>query len=286
MLITDVQEIRDPLLLAYIDRTRRLKRSPNTLKQHRQTARRYQRWLDDLGLSAERVEGWQLQEFFEQMGTELAPGTVRSHLRRLRSAYRYAVKRGVLDLDPSFDVELPRVPDEEPVIIETHELRAMKREIQTDQAWAQFHLLAYTGLRRCEAIRLQWEELDFKSQTLTVTKGKGGKLRKVPIHPQLAEALLSLQGERTGPVIRPKRAARWIGTDTWDDILDEYTEQYTAHDFRRTLASSLAVNGVNDALIDRIMGWAPRTVGRRYYIKIAGPELQRAILRAYADDPI
>jgi integrase/recombinase XerC len=285
MLITAEQEIRDPLLLAYIDRGQRLKRSPHTMKQHRQTARRYQRWLDELGLGAERVESWQVQEFFEEM-TDLAPGTVRSHLRRLRSAYRYAVKRGVLDRDPTFDVELPRVPDEEPRIIETHELRAMKREIQGDQAWAQFHLLAFTGLRRCEAIRLQWEDLDFKTQTLTVTRGKGGKLRKVPIHPQLAEALRSLSGERVGPVIRPKRAARWIGTDTWTEILRSYTETYTAHDFRRTLASSLAVNGVNDALIDRILGWAPRTVGRRYYIKIAGPELQRAILRAYADDPI
>jgi hypothetical protein len=27
-------------------------------------------------------------------------------------------------------------------------------------------------------------------------------------------------------------------------------------------------------------------VGRRYYINVAGPQLQRAIMRLYADDPI
>lgn len=285
MLLAPAQEVTDPVLLAYLDRVRRLKRSPHTIKQHWQTARKYQRWLSELGISAVQVEPWQMEEFFDEM-TTLDPATKVMHLRRLRSMYRYAVKRKVLDRDPTFEVELPRPVEREPVVIDTHELRTMRDQIQGDQGWAQFHLLTFAGLRRCEAIRLQWADLDFRTQTLTVVNGKGGKTRKVPIHPQLAEALLSLQGERDGAVIAPKRKARWIGSDTWADILRAYTSSYTGHDFRRTLASSLAANGISDAVIDLIMGWAPRTVGRRYYIKVAGPELQRAILRAYADDPI
>lgn len=282
----DTAPITDPLILAYLDKLARTGRSYHTVKGHRQVARRFEEFLRAVGKSADSVQSWEVEEFFEGM-TDLAPGTRRSHLRRMRSWYRYAQRRGVVAADPTADVELPREPDTEPVTIENEQLRASKAAVMTDQQWAQFHLLAFAGLRRCEAIRLQWADLDFRDATLTVRKGKGGKLRHVPIHPQLAEALHELRGEREGPVIRPVRKARWIGTDTWDKMLRAYTGgRHTAHDFRRTLASSLALNGVADPLIDRIMGWAPRAVGRRYYIKVAGPELQRAILRAYADDPI
>jgi integrase len=58
------------------------------------------------------------------------------------------------------------------------------------------------------------------------------------------------------------------------------------HDFRRTVATSLAENDVPERIIDSIMGWAPRTVGRRYYIRRADHRMQEAILRLYADDPV
>lgn len=286
MLLQEHREVRDPLILAYTDKLARAKRHPHTMRGHRTTARRFEEYLTDLGKDAASVTPWEVEEFFEGMSDQ-APGTRRTHLRRMRAWYAYAQRRGAITLDPTREVELPREADKEPVIIENDMLRRYRAECVTDQQWAQFHLLAYTGLRRQECIQLQWHDLDFRTGTLTVVKGKGGKLRHVPIHPQLAEALHELKGERAGAVIRPKRAARWIGGDTWEQILRGYTGgQNTAHDFRRTVASSLALNGVPDPLIDKILGWAPAAVGRRYYIKVAPAELQRAILRLYADDPI
>lgn len=283
--LSPAQEIRDPLVLAYIDRLTRLKRSHLTLRQHRQTARRFETFLSDVGESAATVEPWQVEEFFEMM-TDLEPSTRHSHLKRLRAMYRYAHRRGAVLRDPTADVEIERVADEEPVIIDNAELRCYRHRAATDQQWAQFHLLAFAGLRRQEAIDLKWDDLDFLSGTMKVL-GKGGKLRLVPIHPVLAEALQDLPEPRVGAVIRPKRSAPRIGNETWDTALRDVTlGAHTAHDFRRTVASSLALNGVSDPLIDKILGWAPRAVGRRYYIKVAGPELQRAILRLYADDPV
>lgn len=61
---------------------------------------------------------------------------------------------------------------------------------------------------------------------------------------------------------------------------------YTPHDFRRTVSSSLGYNGVQEPLIDRIMGWAPRSVYRRFYRGVVDVELKRAILKLYADDPL
>jgi hypothetical protein len=45
-------------------------------------------------------------------------------------------------------------------------------------------------------------------------------------------------------------------------------------------------HGVRTAVIDRIMGWAPRTVRERHYVRIAPQVMHDAILTLYRDDPI
>jgi integrase len=61
---------------------------------------------------------------------------------------------------------------------------------------------------------------------------------------------------------------------------------YGFHDFRRTVASSLDANGVEEGLINEIMGWARRGIFARYYRNVAPERLQQAILRLYADNPL
>jgi integrase len=277
------QEIRDPLLLAYEERLRRLRRDPKTIIMFRQTARKFQVLLDDLGVSADKVEAWAVEEWLD--GLALKRSTKESHLKRIRWAYSYAIRRGATHLNPTFDVKLPHEPDAEPRTVPNHELREMKARIACDRQWVMFHLLTFAGLRRAEAIQLTWDDVDLTTSTLTVL-GKAGKLRKVPIHPALAEALSSLR-ERDGKVIRSTRGSAAIGGDTWDVLLRTFAlGEYTAHDFRRTVASSLYHNGVEPDTIDKIMGWAPRAVRSRYYVKHASDALQRAILKLYADDPV
>jgi len=45
-------------------------------------------------------------------------------------------------------------------------------------------------------------------------------------------------------------------------------------------------HGVREHVIDQIMGWAPRTVRDRHYIRIAPQTMRDAILTLYQDDPI
>lgn len=117
--------------------------------------------------------------------------------------------------------------------------------------------------------------------------GKGGKLRLVPIHPALGEVLsdMSKRAQRTEFVI-PARGANGVAVETIQAMSRRLHPTYTPHDYRRTVATSLRRNGVDTGVIDRIMGWAPRSVFRRFYDNVADAELKRAILRLYADDPI
>ena len=62
--------------------------------------------------------------------------------------------------------------------------------------------------------------------------------------------------------------------------------QTSAHTFRRTVATELHEQGVRTRVIEKIMGWAPRTVYERHYLRIADQAMQEAILTLYRDDPI
>ncbi len=279
----ETDPITDPLLAAYEQRLQRVKRSPHTIRMHRQTARLFQSLLRELGKPAADVTPLEIEEWLE--GLDLAPSSKKAHLRRLRASYRYAVRRGIATTDPtSWDIELEPIPDKEPRIIPNDELRRMKERAATDNEWALFHLLAFTGIRRCESIELDWDDVDLGGGTITIRQGKGNKLRHVPIHPQLGEVLVDIE-RRHPKVLAPTRGAQ-IGLNTFAKIIRTLSPQYTAHDFRRTVASSLTLNGTPYHLIDKIMGWAPKEVRSRYYVNVAPRELQRAILKLYADDPI
>ena len=273
----------------YSERLRRKNRSPHTRTGFATAADRLDRWLHVQGLDAENASYADLEEYFDTL--DLSPGSRATHMKHIKAAYNYAVKRGALRHNPALDLELPKPPPGEPITIPNEELRAIRDSITLDRDWLFFHLLAYTGLRRAELVGLRWDAdgldgsvVQLADQTIRVW-GKGDKRRLVPIHPALGEVLADA-GERPGCFVLNSWGKNGIASDTVQRMTKRLSPIYKPHDYRRTLASSLARNGVEDPIIDKILGWAPAGTGRRYYIKVAGPELQRAILRAYADDPL
>ena len=59
-------------------------------------------------------------------------------------------------------------------------------------------LLAETGLRRAEVASLRIEDIRWKEHLLVVKNGKGGKMRLVPLTPQLKSHLSAVVGDRKG----------------------------------------------------------------------------------------
>lgn len=266
-----------PLFGAYESRLLRLRRNERTLMNYRWSIRLLESHLAQRGVDAAHVSTLDLEEYLTTLPYALS--TQRMMLDNVRSAYRYAVRRGELQRNPATDVELPTLPDREPIVIPTAELRAMQDSITTEREWLFFHLLAYTGMRRKEIKDLRWEDVSLPDRTVKVL-GKGGKLRNVPIHPRLGEALADAC--RHGPYVLHR-----LRTDTtFQSSRRSFSPGYTAHSFRRTVASSLYANGVPTDTIDKILGWAPREVRSRYYQNIAPVQLHAAILRLYADDPL
>lgn len=59
-----------------------------------------------------------------------------------------------------------------------------------------------------------------------------------------------------------------------------------SHAFRRTVATVMYENGIRTRVIERIMGWSPRRMHERDYLRVADAPMHDAILSLYRDDPI
>lgn len=108
----------------------------------------------------------------------MKPISVHQHYRNLRTFLSWCRRTGILASDAMAGVmmkppkTLPRVPDDEAVRRLFH---ACPLTPEGRRNAALLALLADSGLRIGEALRLRIEDLDFASLTIAVVGGKGGK---------------------------------------------------------------------------------------------------------------
>jgi len=108
----------------------------------------------------------------------LRPASLFTHFTVLRVFFRWAVDAGVLPQHPMRGIKmrspktLPRVPEDEAV---RKLLLACDASFEGRRNAALVALMADSGLRVSEALRLRVEDVNFSARTLAVREGKGGK---------------------------------------------------------------------------------------------------------------
>lgn len=265
----------------YIERLQRRGAKPHTIRNFLRTAT----FWGESGLDPFTAEDWQIEEWLA--GLPVSPRTRRLHLENLSAAYNYAVHRRLLHIAPTETVKLPREPDKEPRILSSDNLRHILGNTVTEEQRLLVATFMFTGMRKSEVRFMKWE--DISPDSIKVI-GKGGKLRHVPLHPALQE--LIIRSTPRSPFVFAGGNKRTHDKPKSDGSFSKTLEAVRGdvfcsfHDFRRTVATSLTENGVPEGIIDRIMGWAPRTVRDRYYVRRADDSMQTAILRLYADDVV
>lgn len=96
--------------------------------------------------------------------------TMHRVLATLNSALNTAVRRGLIRRNPASTVELPRASPGQPRVWTRDEVVAFLAGTTDDRLHVLYRLLVLTGLRRGEAVGLQWADLDLTTRTLTVNR--------------------------------------------------------------------------------------------------------------------
>lgn len=188
-------------------------RSPNTLAAYRRDLRAYTTWLSDRGRRIADVVPTDVEDYVAALRSDgKAPASVARAVVAVRSLHRFLADEGMVDGDPSADLEPPRVPSSLPKALTEDDVNALLDAPVGDEPLvrrdrAMLEVLYGTGIRISELVGLSLADVDLDGALLRAF-GKGSKERIVPLGRPARRSLEAwLDAGGRGAVV-PERWAR------------------------------------------------------------------------------
>lgn len=217
----------------------------------------------------EKLKG-ELKKAVTYRGKPYAAQTIKHILVIVRRLFNLARKWGLYDGEnPASKVQMPHVDNQVTEYMTDEELSRLLTVLDNwpfDDSAAFVKFALFTGFRRGELFKLQWDHVDFERGMLTLPDPKGKKTQIVPINEQALAVLRGLTvssefvfpgkngGRRTdfkGPWLRIRKAA-------------ELPENYRFHGIRHHFASTLVSNGVELAVVGKLLSHKQAQTTMRY----------------------
>ncbi|WP_372747238.1 site-specific tyrosine recombinase XerD [Litorivivens sp.] len=246
--------------------------SDNTLASYRRDLVQFERWLEaNKGVEVLRATGADLLEWLGELARR--GQSVRSSARMLsclRGFYRYFVRENRISVDPTVNIDSPRIGRPLPKSLSEEDVDALLAQPDTSLALelrdkAMLELLYATGLRVSELVGLSLHQLNVHQGVVKVM-GKGSKERLVPMG---EEALYWLQQylsqgraelTRTGDVLFPSRRGTLMTRQTFWHRVKVYAQRanirvnLSPHTLRHAFATHLINHGADLRVVQLLLG--------------------------------
>ena len=263
--------------------------SPRTVKEYGDDLRAWCTFLgwemedfDPKQLDAEDVKAWMLQMLEDGQ----SPRSVKRRLSAVKSLYRFLLSLGLVKINITSKVMLPKVDKPLPIFFRESEMQAFKEQNRVpkydegmDKAdWLEamrnyllVEMLYQTGMRRAELAALEDKDVDVQGRQIRVF-GKRRKERIVPMGEQLAqeiEAYLRVKQEILYGhegfgifLVRKKRNGEWVALGAagiYNVVRARMGEvstlkKHSPHVLRHTFATTMLNNGADIRSIQTLLG--------------------------------
>jgi integrase len=245
----------------------------------------------ELGRSFVReVDGMAVQRWYENLTgvRDLSASTAVRHFNVMHHMMEKAStiwsKETGIDRNPADLVEVNRPDDARDRFLSEDEIRRLKTALderlyrkgtkdlnKTNLRLRLLVLIALsTGMRASEIFGLRWSDVMYKEGLMAVrAKLKGGKMRYVPMAPELAAEIRrypAVIGEdRILPPEPGARSGRQRVEGSFEDLLERATiKNFRFHDLRHTFASWYMMNGGDLYELAKILGHSNIKMTERY----------------------
>jgi integrase/recombinase XerD len=257
----------------------------NTLDGYSRDLRRYEQHLSTLGVpSLDSVSEAHVSAFLavlrEGSGEHppLAASSAARALVAVRGLHRFAVREGLVTLDPAREVKPPAAPRRLPKALPVDDVLRLLETPSGLRERALLETLYSTGARISEAVGLDLDDIDVTERTVLLD-GKGGKQRLVPIGRPALDALdaylvrarpgLAAGGRGSPAVFLNVRGGRLSRQSAWQTLKVAaeqagLTASVSPHTLRHSFATHLLEGGADVRVVQELLGHASVTTTQIY----------------------
>lgn len=191
--------MNEPAVRKYLDHMETRKLRHWTIYGRERVLARLSLWAESPVL---KLTEQQLKDYVAMKAKTINPEPLRTEISHFRQFYRWALREGLIKVDPTLRIDLPRVSRGLPRPISEKDLAFAFASTSDAKTRVIMALAAFAGLRAAEIAGLDWREvtLDGEYPNIRVENGKGGHVRVVPLSDVLIEYLREIP-QRKGPVI-------------------------------------------------------------------------------------
>jgi len=298
----------DESIESYLSCLNMLHYSRDTIRSTRYMLHWFADWCLARGIeSPDRVRQSHLEQFQHWLfryrkedGKPLALETQQIRLIVIRRFFFWLAKRGVVQVNPAAELELPRGRHRLPKGILTHlEVSKILRQPDVETVLglrdrAILEVLYATGVRRKELCNLKCYDLNMQAEVLMVRQGKGDRDRLVPISSRAVDwviryidhsRVLLLHSFDPGHLFLG-RLGHPLCPDSLSRIVRSYAKKAgiqkpgACHLFRHTMATEMLENGADIRYIQEMLGHQ-RLNSTQIYTQVSIKKLKEVHMRTH-----
>lgn len=159
--------------------------SKNTLESYRADLTQYATWLTKQKTSLLAASQADIQQYLAVKFPKSKPRSIGRLIASMRRFYRYCLREHLIEIDPTLQIESPKLPRSLPKSLNEQEVEDLLNAPDVNQPIglrdrAMLELIYASGLRVSELVTVKVNEVSTQDGVVRVT-GKGNKTRLVPM---------------------------------------------------------------------------------------------------------